>query len=100
MTINLPSIFDRNYRLGLLEMVFQDIKISKFPGEACLQTPLVKSRFGEVLTLDCLKYFQTSKNFTKGELFNHRTTTAQVVDQGYKLVQISDDVIYGPPWWK
>ena len=55
MTINLPSIFDKNYRLGLLEMVFQDVKISKFSGAACPQSsPLVKSRFGEVLSFDSL----------------------------------------------
>ena len=35
-------------------MVFQDIKISKFSGGACPQTPLVKYRFGEVRRLDSL----------------------------------------------
>ena len=40
MKINLPSIFHRNYRLGSLEMVFQDIKISKFSGGACPRPPL------------------------------------------------------------
>ena len=54
MTINLTSIFRRNYRLGLLEMVFQDINISKFSGGACPQTPLVKYRLGQVLRLDSL----------------------------------------------
>ena len=38
MTVNLPGIFifDRNYCLILLEMVFQDVKPSKFSGGACL----------------------------------------------------------------
>ena len=54
MTINLPIIFDGKCRLGFLEMVFQDIKISKFFGETCLQTHLVNSRFSEVLRLDSL----------------------------------------------
>ena len=40
MTINLPIIFDGNCRPGLLEMVFQDIKISKFSGGACPQLTL------------------------------------------------------------
>ena len=40
MTIILPGIFHRNYRLGLLEMVFQDIKISKFLGGAYPRPPL------------------------------------------------------------
>ena len=39
MTINLPIIFDENYCLGLLKMVFQAIKISKFSGGARLQAP-------------------------------------------------------------
>ena len=32
MTINLPNVFDRNCGLELLEMVIQDLKISKFSG--------------------------------------------------------------------
>ena len=56
MTINLPSIFDGNYRLRLLEMVFQDIKISKFSGVAWPQTPLVKSRFSKAHKLDSLLF--------------------------------------------
>ena len=48
MMINLPSIFNRNYHLRLLEMVFQDVKISKFPVGACPKAPLVKSQFGKV----------------------------------------------------
>ena len=45
MAINLPSISHRNYRLGLLEMVFRDTKISKFssgtmPPEAEYQIPI------------------------------------------------------------
>ena len=39
MTINLPAIFDGNCSLGLLEMVFQDIKISKFSGRYLLPDP-------------------------------------------------------------
>ena len=42
-------------------MVFQDIKISKFSGTACPQTPLVKSRFGKVLRLDSLPGIATSQ---------------------------------------
>ena len=42
MVINLPSICHRNYGLGLLGMVFQDIKISKFSGGSYPHTPLLK----------------------------------------------------------
>ena len=54
MTINLPSIFQRNYRPRSLEIGFQDIKVSKFSEGASLHTPLLKYRFGEVLWLDSL----------------------------------------------
>ena len=54
MTITLQIVFDRNDRLRELEIVFQDIKISKFSQEACPQNSLVKSRFSEVLRLDSL----------------------------------------------
>ena len=51
MTIDLPIIFEGNCHLELLDMVFQDIKISKFSRGACPQTILVKSRFSEVVRL-------------------------------------------------
>ena len=55
MTINLPSIVDRNCRLGLLEMVFQVIKILKFSKRACSLTYRVKFRFDKSLRLDSLQ---------------------------------------------
>ena len=55
MTINLPSIVHRNCRLGLLEMVFQDIKILKFSRRACPLTYQVNSRFDHILRLDSLQ---------------------------------------------
>ena len=55
MMINFPIRFDENCRLGFLEMVLQDIKISKFSRGACpLPPPPVKSRFTKVLRLDSL----------------------------------------------
>ena len=55
MAINLPSIFHWDYLLRLLEMVFQDIEISKFSGETCPQLPpFVTYRFDEILRLDSL----------------------------------------------
>ena len=39
MTIDLPIIFEGNCRLGLLDMAFQDIKISKFSKGACPPDP-------------------------------------------------------------
>ena len=39
MTINLPIRFDENCRLGFLEIVLQDIKISKFSRGACFLPP-------------------------------------------------------------
>ena len=47
-----PSVFERNYRLRLLEIVFQGVKISKFSGGAYTQVILVDSRFDKVLGLD------------------------------------------------
>ena len=44
-------IFHRNYRLGLVEMAFQNIKYSKFSGEACTQIPLDKYRFSVHVSL-------------------------------------------------
>ena len=54
MTINLPSLFDRNIRLRVLEMVFQGLQISKFSGGTCPQTPLEARAFGKVHRLDTL----------------------------------------------
>ena len=54
MTINLLSIVDRNCRLGLLEMVFEDVKILKISRRACPLTYRVKSRFDQLLRLDSL----------------------------------------------
>ena len=92
MTINLPIILDRNCRLGFLEMLFQDIKISKFSVGAFPQVPLVKFRFSDFLRLDSLVCrFQfvcnTSIFCEQNELFweENQTKTFQIADPHFRL---------------